>query len=94
MVIVFADGSVSIPELAVPPSSFTWKVKLVYLLPLPLGPGVKISLLPLISATGIESFAVTALPLSFKLPFAGNVEIMTADIASPSLSQKPKSDAA
>ena len=74
-VIVFGVGSVSIPPSAVPPSSFTWKVKFVYPTPYSSGAGVKVRLG--ISASAISCPADIATPESSRIPSAGKVVIMT-----------------
>src|SRR5262245_9525553 len=78
-VIVFGGWSRSKPPLAVPPSSFTWKVKVVYGVALLFvsSVGVNFSLLAAISLTRTAWPAVTAtsvVPL-FKVtvPLEGNV---------------------
>ena len=74
---VLGDGSVSTPPLAVPPLSWTWKVKLAYPAPLPFAAGVKTSFPPVMSATGTNCPAVTATPLSVSVPATGRVVIST-----------------
>src|SRR6476646_6894843 len=73
IVIVFGDGSRFTPPPAVPPSSCTWKVKLAYGDPLALLAGVNLSRPPVISARLMNWLAVTATPLSVRVPTAGSV---------------------
>src|SRR5215510_14920366 len=92
MVIVFGVGSRSVP----PPLSCTWKVKVVYGVPNPLGAGVNFSRPPLILATGIKSLALTGTLLFVKVPRPGSVVIFTASSVFGGVSfgsVNPKSDA-
>ena len=76
-VIVFAVASVSAPPKAVPPSSWTWKVKLASLLPLALAVGVNTSLPALISSMLMKLPAAKLLPFSVSTPPDGSVVILT-----------------
>ena len=82
--------------MAVPPSSFTWKVKLAYELPRALAPGVK-TRLPAVSCAAVTSEpALKAAPDRVRVPAAGRLLILTAArafAAASSGSVKPKSAA-
>ena len=97
MVIVFGLWSVSWPPLAVPPSSRTWKVKLLYgLAAAASATGTKRSRFAVISANVICCDAVTSthasLPFLYcSFPAVGSVAMMTDRRSLPSPSEKPKS---
>jgi hypothetical protein len=78
---VFGDASRSMPPLAVPPLSCTWKVNEVYGVPLPLVAGLKISRPDAMLAAETNWPAVTLVPLSFRVPSAGRVVIFTASMS-------------
>src|SRR5436190_1366066 len=98
IVIVLGDGSRSTPPLAVPPLSWTWKVKLASAGPLALAAGVNTSRPELMSPTVTNWPAVTGLPLRVSVPDAavGIVVISTANSVFAGLSfgsVKPNSSA-
>src|SRR5436190_2220983 len=76
---VLGVGSRSMPPLAVPPSSWTWKVKVASGEPLAFGAGVNLSLPAVRSARGMDCPAAIGTPvLLVRLPAVGNVVIFTA----------------
>ncbi len=90
---VSAVGSRFSPPSAVPPSSSTWKVKLVYGAPLAFGAGVKVSLPAVISVTVTSCPAETIAPSSFSVPCPARVVTCTrlklfAGLSSGSLNPK------
>ena len=90
-----ALGSRFTPPPAVPPSSSTWNVNVVYGLPLALPAGVNVRFG--MSATVMNWPAVTAVPLSFSVPAPGSVVICTRLNALAGMSSgsvNPKSAAA
>jgi hypothetical protein len=92
-VIVFGVASRSTPPLAVPASSWTWKMKLAYAAPLAFADGVKTRLPAAMLAAETDWPAVTATPESVRLPAAGKVAIVTleSDVPVSSASVNPKS---
>ena len=71
-------GSTSTPPFAVPPLSCTWKVKLVYAMPLASTAGANTNCPAAMSATLTNCPAATAVPLSLSVPAPGSVAIFTA----------------
>src|SRR5436190_305123 len=78
IVIVLADWSVLTPPLAVPPSSWTWNVKLASAAPLAWSAGVNTSRPALMLATETDWPAVSATPLLVSVPDAAlGIEVIT-----------------
>ena len=93
-VIELGEASRSTPPLAVPPSSWAWKVNEVYGEPVALVVGVKTSRPEAMFAADTTWPVVTATPLSFSDPAAGRVVTFTArsELApASSVSYMPKS---
>ena len=96
-VMVLGEASRSMPPLAVPPLSCTWKVKLARAAPFALSAGVNWSKPDVMFATGMEAPAVTATELFVRLPLAGSVVTFTPSSVFAGVSVgsvRPKSAAA
>src|SRR3954462_11849873 len=94
---VFADGSVSTPPSAVPPSSRTWNVQDAYGAPLAFASGVNTSLCAPMSATDTKSPTTNGVPSAASEPAAGS-DATTTPVnkfaGESSRSENPKSAAA